>query len=180
MKLNLIEQLGHNGAHQNMRKLLKHDGNPDVSLDGRDPGNWVYAVCLRYMLKNMFPGDPWRLGAVEELGDGKAGDILEAIWGLLWHHKRDWEDWRHDEKLKGVGRFFITPDDLEEYCGVLTDLVQLFDSFHPHYLKDGEWPTSHEMANMLMCCCDLFWSLLESSTAVLCDRFFFGIPFLGR
>ena len=146
MKLNLIEQLGHNGAHQNMRKLLKHDGNPDVSLDGRDPGNWVYAVCLRYMLKNMFPGDPWRLGAVEELGDGKAGDILEAIWGLLWNRKTNWCHWQYGV----VPRFTVATPHLERYCQLLTVLVQHFDSFSMDYLCGSSWPDSKQMARMLI------------------------------
>ena len=46
----------------------------------------MYAVCLRHML-SLCPANDWRVVGTEQLNDESAGDILRAIWGLLYHRE---------------------------------------------------------------------------------------------
>ena len=141
-KRNLVELLGHMGKYHGVCKVLSYDGTPD-GKDGSDPGNWYYAVCIRHML-TLFPSRDWRVLGTEQLNDESAGDIMEAIWGLLWHRQTK-------GPLKdAIPVSVITTETLHGYCQVMTSVVEFFLKLQPEYLVGSEWPTSKKLAIDLM------------------------------
>lgn len=144
-QVNLVGQLGHMGTCQGVRKFLSYDGNPGGTPDSPDLGNWAYACCLRHML-SLSPSSDWRVRGTSELNDETTGDILEAIWGLLWHRRTKWRHWRYSVEV----RVEVSTPQLSAYCLVLTDLVQVFDSLKNDFLVGSEWPDSKQMARLLI------------------------------
>ena len=138
---NLVELLGHMGKYDRVRKVLSYDGTPD-GKEGTDAGNWNYAVCIRHML-TCFPQNDWRVQGTENLNDETAGDIMEAIWGLLWHRQT------RGPLQDAIPISVITTDMLQIYCEVMTSVVQLFLQFQTDYLVPSEWPSSRELAHKL-------------------------------
>ena len=138
---NLVELLGHMGKYDRVRKVLSYDGTPD-GKEGTDAGNWNYAVCIRHML-TCFPQNDWRVQGTENLNDETAGDIMEAIWGLLWHRQT------RGPLQDAIPVSVITTDMLQIYCEVMTSVVQLFLQFQTDYLVRSEWPSSRELAHNL-------------------------------
>ena len=138
---NLVELLGHMGKYERVRKVLSYDGTPD-GKEGTDAGNWNYAVCIRHMLTS-FPQNDWRVQGTENLNDETAGDIMEAIWGLLWHRQT------RGPLQDAIPISVITTDMLQIYCEVMTSVVQLFLQFQTDYLVGSEWPSSRELAHNL-------------------------------
>ena len=82
-EMKLIPRLGHMGVDSSSRKANSHAGKPDL---GEDRGNWGYACCLRSML-TFFSDADWRVQGTSCLNDESTGDIMEAIWGVLWHRR---------------------------------------------------------------------------------------------
>ena len=138
----LIQLLGHMGPYQGSRKILSYDGTP-TGKNGTDLGNWTYAVCIRHML-TLYPDTDWRVEGTDQLNDEHAGDIMEAIWGLLWH--RDTKG----PLMDAIPISVVTTGALEDYCKVMTSVVQLFDTVQTEYLVGSEWPSSHELARALI------------------------------
>ena len=137
---NLIGLLCKDGWSSKYRKELSYRGIPDDSID---QGNWVYSICLRYMLE-LYPPSDWRYSSTQELGDEKAGDILEAIWGLKWHRQ-------HQGNLANVVDFsHVSNQQLIHYCKCMTGVVLMFVQFYPQFLKSSEWPSSKELVNALI------------------------------
>ena len=137
---NLVELLGHMGKYDRVRKVLSYDGTPD-GKEGTDAGNWNYAVCIRHML-TCFPQNDWRVQGTENLNDETAGDIMEAIWGLLWHRQTQGplED--------AIPVSVITTETLHGYCQVMTSVVHLLVELIDKtlYFVGSEWPSSRELA----------------------------------
>ena len=91
-----------------------------------------------------FPRSDWRVQGTEQLNDESAGDIMEAMWGLLLHR-------RTDGPLKdAIPEELLSTEQLSAYCEVMTTVVKLFHSFHLHYFVAQEWPDSKQMADMLV------------------------------
>ena len=130
------------GKYERVRKVLSYDGTPD-GKEGTDAGNWNYAVCIRHML-TCFPQNDWRVQGTENLNDETAGDIMEAIWGLLWHRQT------RGPLQDAIPISVITTDMLQIYCEVMTSVVQLFLQFQTDYLVPSEWPSSRELARALI------------------------------
>ena len=141
VELKLVELFGHCGSKQGYRKILSRKGTPD----GEDKGNWVYSVCLRTML-TLCPPQDWRFVGTQQLGDVMAGDIPEAIWGLLYC--------RHYEPgsflARAVPEEDLPTDALRKYCAAMNRVVLMFVDFYPMYLRPGEWPTSQSLASSLI------------------------------
>ena len=136
----LITQFCHMGPLVSYRKVLSYDGVPENSCD---QGNWVYAVCLRHMLC-LFGESDWRYVSTKQLNDETAGDILEAIWGLLWHRETQ-------GRLASVIADSLVPtQQLQRYCKCMTRVVLMFVQVWPHFIKSHEWPSSEELANALI------------------------------
>ena len=100
----------------------------------------MYAVCLRHLLLG-FPPNDWRVVGTQQLNDDHAGDILEAIWGLLWN--------RHEKTFLAAVVPEIPTETLEKYCDKMTRVVLMFVDLCPNYLKPSEWPDSKVMADAL-------------------------------
>ena len=130
------------GKYARVRKVLSYDGTPDGKEDS-DAGNWNYAVCIRHML-TLFPSRDWRVQGTEQLNDETAGDIMEAIWGLLWHRQT------RGPLKEAIPVRVITTETLHSYCEVMTSVVQLFLKLQTEYLVGSEWPSSHELARALI------------------------------
>ena len=139
---NLIKLLGHMGNYERVRKVLSYDGTPD-GKEGSDAGNWTYAVCIRHMLM-LYPEIDWRVQGTEQLNDETAGDIMEAIWGLLWHRKT------RGPLEDAIPVSVITTETLQSYCEVMTSVVELFLKLQTEYLVGSEWPSSRELAHGLI------------------------------
>jgi len=143
-EMNLVGLLGKDGGYQGVRKVLSYDGTPD-GKDGTDPGNWYYAVCIRHMLK-LFPSRDWRVQGTEQLNDETAGDIMEAIWGLLWHRQTQGplED--------AIPVSVIATMELRIYCRAMTCVVHLLVELIDirQYFVGSEWPSSQELATCLI------------------------------
>ena len=137
----LVQLLGHMGTYQEVRKSLSYDGTPD-GKEGTDAGNWNYAVCIRHML-TCFPKNDWRVQGTENLNDETVGDIMEAIWGLLWHRETK------GPLMDAIPISVVTTGTLQDYCQVMTSVVQLFLTLQTEYLVGSEWPSSRELAHNL-------------------------------
>ena len=75
-----------------------------------------------------FPGNDWRRGGTAQLNDESAGDIMEAIWGVLYHR-------RTNGPLKdAVPEQALSTEKLSIYCQIMTNVVKLFDFSHLHFL----------------------------------------------
>ena len=142
-ELGLIGKFGHLGQLHEKRKPLSYYGNPDVSPSGRDLGNWTYAVCMRTMLTD-FKRSDWRRRGTEQLNDESAGDIMEAIWGLLYHRTTN------GPLMDKVSEESISNTNLSAYCQIMTSVVLLFQDYHIDFLVRPEWPDSRTMADMLV------------------------------
>ena len=122
------------------RKELSYYGAPEN--DG-DQGNYVYAVCLRHMLCSIAESD-WRVVGTKQLNDEKAGDILEAIWGLLWHRENQ------GPLASVIADSLVPTQQLQRYCKCMTRVVLMFVHLWPQFLKSQEWPSSRELAHALI------------------------------
>ena len=142
-ELGLISHFGYMGSWQQYRKTLSRDGNPDVSWAGQNLGSWTYAVCIRTMLTD-FPQHDWRRSGTAQLNDDTAGDILEAMCGLLLHRRTN------GPHKDAIPEQLVSTEQLSAYCEVMTTVVKLFHSFHLHYFVAQEWPDSKQMADMLL------------------------------
>ena len=80
----------------------------------------------------------------DELNDEKAGDILEAIWGVLWNRKQIKQ---RQEDQEDFWRTVLSDDDLKSYCDVMTKVVQLFVDF----IAPLRMPTQYHLS--------LFWGI---------------------
>ena len=136
----LITQLCHMGPKVSYRKVLSYDGVPE---DSCDQGNWVYVVCLRNMLC-LFPESDWRNASTKQLNDETAGDILEAIWGLLWHRENQ------GPLASVIADSLVPTQQLQRYCKCMTRVVLKFVHLWPEFLKSQEWPSSRELAHALI------------------------------
>ena len=136
----LITQLCHMGPSVNYRKVLSYDGVPE---DSCDQGNWVYVVCLRHMLC-LFAASDWRYVSTQQLEDEKAGDILEAIWGLLWHRENQ------GPLASVIADSLVPTQQLQRYCKCMTRVVLMFVHLWPQFLKPQEWPSSEGLAHALI------------------------------
>ena len=136
----LTTQLCHMGPSVNYRKVLSYDGVPENSCD---QGNWVYAVCLRHMLC-LFGESDWRYVSTQQLNDEKAGDILEAIWGLLYHRENQ------GPLASVIADSLVPTQQLQRYCKCMTRVVLMFVHLWPQFLKSQEWPSSEGLANALI------------------------------
>ena len=136
----LITQFCHMGPSANYRKVLSYDGVPENSFD---QGNWVYAVCLRRMLC-LFGEFDWRYISTKQLNDEKAGDILEAIWGLSYHRKNQ------GPFASVIAESLVPTQQLQRYCKCMTRVVLMFVHLWPQFLKSQEWPSSEGLANALI------------------------------
>ena len=136
----LITEFGHMGPKASYRKVLSYDGVPENSCD---QGNWVYAVCLRHMLC-LFGESDWRCVGTKELGDEKAGDVLEAIWGLLYHRENQ------GPLASVIADSLVPTQQLQRYCKCMTRVVLMFVQVWPHFIRSHEWPSSEEFANELI------------------------------
>ena len=138
----LVELFGHDGSKCCWRKVLSYSGKPN----GEDQGNWVYAVCLRHMLCLCTPND-WRYVGTQHLNDDSAGDVLRAIWGLLYHRQCRISVLHCGEYLAdGVPESEIPTKVLQEYCCRMTRVVMLLVDMWPRYFREDERPTSKSMA----------------------------------
>jgi hypothetical protein len=135
-KYDIICEFNHMGPLVGVRKVLSYAGVPDGH---GDQGNWVYAVVLRALGNGVGPHD-WRLEGVDCLNDEHAGDILEAIWGLLSHR-------RLGEYLTVLPRIALS--ELEEYGNAMSRAVLSWSRMWPRFLSLGEWPTSRYVAACL-------------------------------
>ena len=140
MQTCLITQCCHMGPLANHRKVLSYDGAPENCCD---QWNYVYAVCLRHMLCSFAESD-WRVVGTKQLNDEKAGDILEAIWGLLWHRETQ------GPLASVISDSLIPTQQLQHYCKCMTRVVRTFVVLCPHFLKAEEWPSSEQLAHLLI------------------------------
>ena len=136
----LITQFCHMGPLVSYRKVLSYDGVPENSCD---QGNWVYAVCLRHMLC-LFGESDWRYVSTKQLNDEKAGDILEAIWGLSYHRKNQ------GPFASVIAESLVPTQQLQRYCKCMTRVVLMFVQLWPRFIQSHEWPSSQELANALI------------------------------
>ena len=143
----LVELFGHDGSKCCWRKVLSYSGKPN----GEDQGHWVYAVCLRHML-SLCPANDWRVVGTEQLNDESAGDILRAIWGLLYHREGRINVYHHGGGyLKDVvPESEIPVMVLREYCRRMSRVVMLLVDLWPRYLREDERPSSTSMAETLI------------------------------
>ena len=137
----LITQFCHMGPAQSFRKVLSYDGIPD---EKGDRGNWVYGVCLRTMLC-LFEQSDWRYVSTQQLNDEKAGDILEAIWGLLWHRQTG-----GPLANRVIADSLVPTQQLQGYCKCMTRVVLIFEQLYPQFLRPFEWPSSKSLATALI------------------------------
>ena len=100
-------------------------------------------MCLRYIVSCCDEKD-WRCKGTQELNDEKAGDVLEAIWGLLWY--------RHNQGILAnvVPERILPTASLEIYCAKMTRVVLMFDALWPRCLGASEWQTSERFAEALI------------------------------
>ena len=73
------------------RKMYSYCG---ATRWGGDRGNWIYATLVKCIITH--PGARQAMGHgvwdIEQLGDEKAGDLVEAIFGLAWYWENDWQN----------------------------------------------------------------------------------------
>ena len=67
------------GKLASFRKMMSYDG----AIDGRDPGNWTYAVSLKAMSHHFSCHEHPYTEIVTTLNDETNGDVIEAILGLV-------------------------------------------------------------------------------------------------
>ena len=103
------------------RKEWSYSG---VLEDGRDFGNWGYAVIMRHL---------FCCGLVDhnELGDEKLGDVIEAVLHLGF----------------GIG---YREGPLFEYARLFNDVCLVLEDMQRWFVSLGYWETSRDMALILI------------------------------
>ena len=101
---------------------------------------------------SLCPANDWRVVGTEQLNDESAGDILRAIWGLLYHREGRINVYHHGGGyLKDiVPESEIPTMVLREYCRRMSRVVMLLVDLSPRYLREDERPTSQSMAAALI------------------------------
>ena len=103
-------------------------------------------------LHNSCPPNDWRVDGTELLNDESAGDILRAIWGLLFYREGRINVYHHGGGyLKDVVLESEIPTMvLREYGRRMSRVVMLFVDLWPQYLREDERPSSTSMAETLI------------------------------
>ena len=121
------------GQCQDMRKPLSHRGMLELEVNRlrvasdwfdaqthawyRDPTNLVYGCAGRYLAQFLVPSTPW-YRALCELGDGKIGDVFEALLGMAWM-ARTRDPWGYEGSLQKRTTALI-----EKFVWGMVDLVE--------------------------------------------------------
>ena len=107
-----------------------------VAIKGIGCTLFACATCCAF-----FGEFDWRYISTKQLNDEKAGDILEAIWGLLWHRENQ------GPLASVIADSLVPTQQLQRYCKCMTRVVLMFVQVWPHFIKSHEWPSSEELAN---------------------------------
>ena len=101
---------------------------------------------------SLCPPNDWRVVGTELLNDDSAGDVLRAIWGLLYYRQARINvlHWGGEYLKDVVPESEIPTIVLRKYCDRMSRVVMLFVDLWPQYLGEDERPSSTSMAETLI------------------------------